>query len=226
MHPFKSQAESDHKTKLRTMTDHYGSANPAANKSGPTNIFKQEGPEDNVGFGADSTKAKARSDRPARKAVPNDVATLKTGGAVNRARGGRTHKKGATNVTVVVAPPHPAQSAAGNNPAIMPPPHPPAGGPPMPPPGGPGAGPGGPPPVLPPGMPPPGMMPPRAAGGRVGSLKDQGLNPPSTVKEEPGITTKKGKVTGYDAGGISGEGRLEKIKNYGRKESHAKPQEV
>lgn len=225
MHPFRSKAQEDHKAKLRLMTDHYGSADPAASKSGPTNIWKKEGPEDSVGFGADASMAKARGDRPARKAVPNDVATLKTGGAVSRARGGRAHKKGATNVTVVVAPPHGAQAPAGNNPAILAPPHPPMGGPPMPPPGA-GGPPGGGPPVLPPGMPPPGMMPPRASGGRVGTLADQGLNPPDTVKEEPGVSTKKGKVSGYDAGSISGEGRLEKIKNYGRKESHRKPGEV
>ena len=246
MHPFRSQSKEDHTAKLRKMTDHYGSADPAANKSGPSNIFKQEGPEDAVSFGADSTMAKARSDRPARRAVPNAVATLATGGAVNRASGGRTKgKKGHTNVTVVVAPQggmHPPMAPAGANPGI-PPPLPPK--PPMAPPSGPMAGPGGPPPVLPPGMPPPGMMPPRASGGRVkglmksgdggpagstgsgkapssrvGSLKDQGLDPESTIKEENGITTKKGQITGYDAGALSGDGRLEKIKNYGRRESH------
>lgn len=225
MHPFKSKAIADHSAKLKEMTSHYGSANPSANKSGPTNIWKQEGPEDVSGFGSDATMAKPRGDKPARRPQANDVATLAKGGAVNRARGGRTKKgKAGTHVTVVVAPqtPHPG---AGANPAMpipMKPPMPPPG----PPPGGPPPGVGGPPGPMPPGMPPPGMLPPRASGGRVGSLADQGLNPPDTVKEEPGITTKKGKVTGYDAGAGTGEGREEKIKNYGRRESHRKGQVV
>ncbi len=254
MHPFRSQAKEDHTNKLRQMTDHYGSAKPSDNKSGPTNIFKQEGPEDAVSFGADSTMSKARGDRPARKAVPNAVATLAKGGkAVNRARGGRTKHKGHTNVTVVVAP----QGQAGANPAMAPhpmmppiavPPRPPM----APPPGGPMAGPGAGPPVMPPGMPPPGIVPPRASGGRVkggmlksgdgepagstgsgkvpgsrvGTLKDQGMDHSDGVKEEPGITTKKGQITGYDAGAIAGKGRLEKIENYGRRESHRKGQVV
>jgi hypothetical protein len=46
------------------------------------------------------------------------------------------------------------------------------------------------------------------------------------VKEEPGITTKKGQVTGYDAGAVSGDGRLQKIANYGKRESHRKGQVV
>lgn len=252
MHPFRSKAQEDHKAKLRLMTDHYGSANPSMNKSGPTNVFKQEGPEDAISFGADSAMSKARGDRPARKAVPNDVATLKTGGAVNRARGGRT-KKGHTNVTVVVAPQGGQHPMAGTNPAMPPimPPRPPMAPPPGPPPGGPMAGPGGPPGGAMPMVPPPGMPPPRASGGRVkgllksgdgepagstgsgkapgsrvGSRADQGTNDSDTVREEPGVSTKKGQVTGYDAGAIAGEGRLEKIKNYGRKESHRKTGEV
>jgi hypothetical protein len=301
MHPFRSSSKDGHTAKLKRMTEGYGSADPVANVSAPTNKYKQEGGEDAVSFGANDTMAKARGDRPAKKPQANDVATLKRGGkavakpkhrawggmmngaggiaaspgpasapvmggasvrptvvpsggavaaspgpgaasvvpqgsgtmrgigmmkkggAVNRARGGRT-KKGATNVTVVVAPQAP-QNPAGANPALVKPPIPPAM-PPGPPPGGPpGAG-GAPTGPIPPGLPPPGMMPPRASGGRVGTLSDQGLSAPSSTREIPGIKAKGSKVTGYDAGALSGDGRLQKIANYGRKESHRKGQVV
>ena len=156
------------------------------------------------------------------------------GGVAAYAHGGRTKhgKKGSTHVNVMVAPqgggsatPPPVLPVGGPPPGMpMPPPKPP-----MPPPGGPMAGPGplaGPMPPTPPGMPPPGMMPPRkhggarAAGGRVGSLADQGLKAPEKVENKPK------QLTGYDAGALSGPGRLEKIENYGRRESHRKGQVV
>lgn len=149
-----------------------------------------------------------------------------------RARGGRAkhHGKG-THVNIMIAPQgHPSA------PPIVPPPGPggpmDAGPPPMmPPPGGP---PGGPPPggplmPPPPGLPPPGMMAPhasggramRAKGGRVGSLADQGLS----ASDKP-VMPKGMKKGDYDAGALSGPGRLEKIAAYGRKESHRTPQKV
>ena len=174
-HPMKKDSMESHGDKLRRMTENYGSASgPNNNIAAPTNRFKQEGPEEHVGFGADSTKPRARADRRSRQQlVSNPVATYKKGGrvrradggptgslpttadspveeanlnqsATNRARGGRTKHKGSTHVNVIVG---------GPGGMMRPPPVIPPGGPMVPPAGAP------PPPMMPPGagMPPPGM---------------------------------------------------------------------
>ena len=181
-HPNKKEGVEGHNAKLRRMTRGYGDANPAMKKLAPVTAQKKEGGEEAVGFGADSDKASARSDRPARRTTSaNPVATYKKGGATKLAKGGRTKHKG-THVNVIVAPqggsPPPGAGAGlpmGANPAgaMMPPPKPPMAGPgPMAPP--PGAGMGMPPgagagPMMAgaPGGLPPGMMPPRKRGGKV-----------------------------------------------------------
>lgn len=253
MHPHKKDASADHNAKLHRMTRDYGSPNPSMMKNAPVDILKTEGPEDAPSFGADSAAAKPRGDRPMRKTMAaNPLSTYKRGGAVklrasggavnradggdvsaieeankdqasNRARGGRTkHGKG-THVNVIVAPQGGNTPMMPPHPAMVPPvipPRPPMG---MPPPGAggpPGMPPGGPMMPPPPGMPPPGMTAPRASGGRVGTLADQGLS----ASDKP---TKVTKMSGkYDAGAASGEGRLEKIANYGKKTANATPQKV
>jgi hypothetical protein len=194
-HPMKAQAEDGHNAKLRRMTAGYGEADPSANIKAPVTRLKAEGgPEDDVGFGADSMTRSARSDR-SRRGNPSPVATLNRGGVAcrpgdggptgsieGRARGGRSPKHGkGTHVNVIVAP----QGGGAGGPGAVPIGGPPGGAPPVPPhppmmAGGP-MGAGGPPPGLPPGMggggpgmgppppglPPPGMMPPRKRGGRV-----------------------------------------------------------
>ena len=192
MHPMKKDSSASANAKMRRMTAHYGDANPAMKKLAPVDAQKKEGGEEAVGFGADSDKASARSDRPARRTTSaNPVATYKKGGATKLAKGGRTKHKG-THVNVIVAPqggsPPPGAGAGlpmGANPAgaMMPPPKPPMAGPgPMAPP--PGAGMGMPPgagagPMMAgaPGGLPPGMMPPRKRGGKV-AHRDQGGDMP------------------------------------------------
>lgn len=265
-HPMKADSVSGHNAKMRRMTDGYGlGAGPKENILAPDEKMKREGPEDSVGFGSDSSMARARGDRPARRSMPaNPLATYKRGGSVkkradggdvssieeanrdqmvtSRARGGRTKGKHGTHVNIIVgqppggAPTPPPVLPVGPPPAMpIPPPRPP-----MPPPGAGGPSPmAGPGPVIPPGLPPPGMMPPRAKGGRVHgdeaedkalihkTLKAEGLIRSDKAEKEPlEGRAMGGKVTGYDAGAGSGEGRLEKIENYGRKVSHEKPQAV
>lgn len=181
-HPMRKGAEDGHNAKLKRMTQDYGSASgPENNLLTPSNRLKGEGPEDAIGFGADTgPEPKARGDRASRRpAIANPMATYAKGGAVNRARGGRAKKGGATNVNVIIAPQ--GAGAGATPPPVMPPPALPPGGPPMmkPPMGPPpmGAGPPGPPPGGPgaglpmaPGAPggiPPGLIPPRARGGSV-----------------------------------------------------------
>ena len=136
---------------------------------------------------------KAPSHRMAHKGV---VTMRMDGGRVNerpdrRARGGRTgHKKGHTNVNVIVAP-HPG---GGAPPPMAAPPMPMARPPmPMPPPGAGGPPPGaGLPPGLagPPGMPPPGLRKAGgrtyAKGGRVGDKEDSThAGPKDSAKGSP-----------------------------------------
>ena len=145
-----------------------------------------------------------------------------------RAMGGRTKHggkgKGSTHVSVIVAPqggagaapmmpPHPVVPPPGAAPPPMPPKPPmmppPGGAPGMPPSGGPMMPP-------PPGLPPPGIMAPRASGGRVESLKDEGLVRSNKIEKEPlegramggRLISQKHHMT---AGAASGDGRLEKI---------------
>lgn len=233
-HPHKSEAASSKTAKLRAMTAHYGSASgPANNIKAPQEMLKGEGPEADVGFGADSSAATARSDRPARRtSAANPLATYarggkvkgeelcaggearSTGGVIARARGGRAkHGKGSTHVNVIVAP----QGAGGPPGAGGPSPqlaalagHPPM--PPMMPP--PGAG--GPPPGGPPMMPPPGGPPPmRARGGKVmgdhpDAAQDKDLIE-KTLREEGLIRKAKGGGITMKAGAATGIGRLEKM---------------
>lgn len=248
-HPHLKEARDGHGAKLRAMTEDYGSASgPKNNISGPTNRFKQEGPEDAVGFGADSTKPRGRADKASRKqTIANPVATLKTGGAVQRAHGGRAGKKKGhgTHVSVIVAPqgggapggapmpmarpPMPMPASAGAMPPGIPPGAPPPGAGAMPP--RPPMAPGG--PMAAPGSVPPGLVP-RAKGGRVHADKaeDEALIH-KTLKDEGLIRSEKERARGgrlpnqhheMHAGALSGEGRLDKI---GEKPKNAgKPQPV
>lgn len=112
------------------------------------------------------------------------------------ARGGRTKSKGkhGTQVNIAVVAPHgrhPADAGALPGGPPSPPPHPPlAGGPGLPP----GLPPGGPPVGGPPGL-PPGMPP--------------GMKPPGMMRRGGRVKMKGGAETG--------QGRLDKIKAYGKK---------
>lgn len=84
-HPMKKEGVDGHNEKLRKLTRDYGDADPSMRKSAPVNRFKEEGPEDDVGFGVEYDKVKARSDRPARKSIAaNPLATYKKGGRVKQ----------------------------------------------------------------------------------------------------------------------------------------------
>lgn len=228
-HPMRSDVKDSINAKMRKMTRDYGSASgPANNKLAPTNREKGEGPESASGFGAEAGTPRPRADRASR--ISNPVPTYANGGAIARARGGRT-KKGATNVNVIVAPqgggdkppmPMPPPMLAGPPPAAAMPPKPPMGAGPMGmPPGAAGlpAAPGA------PGGMPPGLMPPRAAGGRVRAkggrvhedeaqdkaliektLKDEGLVRERAIGGR--LPNQKHHMT---AGAATGVGRLEKI---------------
>src|ERR1700722_20586918 len=90
-HPMKKDSVEGANAKMRRMTDGYGSASgPSNNILAETNRAKGEGPEESTGFGADSSAAKPRGDRPARRTTAaNPLATYKRGGSVKkRADGG------------------------------------------------------------------------------------------------------------------------------------------
>lgn len=241
-HPNKSSAAAGHTAKLRRMTKNYGAASgPENNIMSPQAKMKAEGPEESVNFGADSAKASARSDKPARRSAPaNPIATYATGGAVARARGGRT--KGATTVNVII-PPQGGQPDSGLGSSMSPqlagllpkpPMAPPMAGPP------PGA-----PPMMPPpgsGGPPPGGMPMRAKGGRVkGELGGEGKFEyaddgdgdgsmgsiiSDALKEEGLIRKARGGGVHMTAGAVTGIGRLEKMGITARHRGSMKPQDV
>lgn len=134
-----------------------------------------------------------------------------------------------TNITINVVPGE--KGPAGLPPPMpmppaMPPPPPPMAGPPPggPPPGGPMGG--------PPGMPPGGPMMMRKSGGRVvtankDEAQDKAMIKSAVGKHESNMHAGKPKTKlsvggpakpprGFDAGAGGGEGRLEKIKKYGK----------
>ena len=139
-----------------------------------------------------------------KKMVKPDALTGKacSGGAMKRADGGATHAKGGaakgkgkTNINVVVAP------RGGGDRAGMPPVSPMAAAP--------GAGPM-PSRPMPPVAPPPG---PGGPAGGLGALKGPMPGGPGPIPAKHGGKIKRaagGKVSGYDAGAGSGDGRLEK----------------
>ena len=124
--------------------------------------------------------------------TPTDKGTLAHGGHVHRARGGKTGGKH-TKVNVIVAP----QGGGAHPPMPMPARPPMAAGP------APGAG--GPPPMPPPAMTRPGMGMPGAGG------PPMGAPPPGMMR------AKGGRIPHMEAGAGSGEGRLEKIREYGKR---------
>jgi hypothetical protein len=154
-----------------------------------------------------------------------------TGGAVARARGGRTKgKKGSTHVNVIVAPQGGQPPMAGPSPQL-------AGlagmKPPMAPPMAPPSGAGAPPPMMPPGagVPPGGPMPPgmmpRAKGGRVNEDEAQKDPLAMTLREEGLVKKARGGGLHMEAGAITGLGRLEKMHlNPPLHKDGMKPQEV
>jgi hypothetical protein len=150
-----------------------------------------------------------------------------TGGTPKYAKGGKVKGGGKhhTKINIIVAP---KEGAAGGGP--MPPMAPPGGPPAAPPPKPPMAGPAGPPGGLPPpgGMPgaggPPGMKPPGMMK-RGGAVRPKsGISNSKNLKEWADYASKNtryergGKVP-MTAGAYSGEGRLQKIKAYGKRGS-------
>lgn len=255
-HPNKKDAAADHSAKLHRMTRDYGSPNPSMMKNAPVDILKSEGPEDVSGFGSDSSAAKPRGDKPARKSMAaNPLSTYKRGGAVKaRAAGGGVLARadGGDVSSIEEANKNQADSRArggrtkhgkgthvnvivapqgGGNTPIMPP-HP-AMVPPVvplrPPMGGPPGMPPGAPPAGPGGpmMPsPPGMPPPGAMAPRASGGRVGTLADQGLSASDEPTSVKQMKGGKYDAGSASGEGRLEKISTYGKKTSNAKPQTV
>lgn len=145
----------------------------------------------------DTGKAKSRLDRPGRAAGgrTGESKSKKSGSSKPKSGG----KSGAPNINIIVAP-------GGGG----------AGKPPI----GPSPGVGGPPPIMPkpPMGPPPGAgaMPP--PGGPPGAGAPP-MPPPRPPMGSPGMPRKNGgrATVNMDAGAASGLGRLEKIKDYGKK---------
>ena len=192
-HPMKSAAKSSAGIKLQKLSGAHGTESmPSGNV--PTRKEFASGPQPAVGLNLAGSKPKANLGK--------------------FARGGKVGKKG-TTVNVVISPP---ATPTPPGPPLMPA-HPPMMAPPPGPP--PGMPPGGPPPGAGPGMPPPPM---RKAGGRVSDEKQDkkavaaGVHKHETHMhkgEKETAFARGGGVGKYTAGALSGEGRLQKIKNYG-----------
>lgn len=91
-HPLKGETNASHSAKLRKMTEDYGEADKKDMQYAGVNKFKIEGPEESIGFGADSDRPNLHGARRVRKpAGGNAFATYKRGGRVkHRASGGDT----------------------------------------------------------------------------------------------------------------------------------------
>ena len=82
-HPLRSETNASQAAKLKAMTEHYGGANPKDNVRPGVEKYKGEGPEEDVGFGADNSKPKLHGARISRMTKPtNPYATYKKGGRV------------------------------------------------------------------------------------------------------------------------------------------------
>lgn len=90
-HPNKRDTEASQAAKLKLMTTHYGLASKDNVRPG-VEKYKGEGPEEDVGYGADNDKPKLHGARITRTTKPtNPYATYKRGGAVkHRSNGGNT----------------------------------------------------------------------------------------------------------------------------------------
>jgi hypothetical protein len=224
MHPFLKDARSTQEAKIKRFSGASGkglaSMDSVPRETIPTMTNVGEGPSpDSLPVGTRSLPLSA----PVVGSKPrNRIDKMKF------ARGGRAKAKG-TNVNIIVAP------GAGGSPPGPPPvaalPMRPPVAPPGPPPGGPpglppGAGPMGLPPMGPGPMgPPPGgpLGPPPGLGGPPPGLPP-GIGMPPLAGLPPGLRASGGRAE-FTAGADSGPGRLQKVRNYGRK-ARIKPKAV